>query len=205
MRLLICFLGALTIAGCASAPKAPPSGVLSPTCAATPVKVPDLEKFGFTPAPGKVVVVRLFRVSCPFCKEDLAHIGSLFQNGVWTKDNVQLFLMAYRKEGVEDRGSFDKFMREEMSGYGIPMEAAQVVYVDKEFYSLVKSRNADGAPIFEGWKAVPFGLVFGKDGRLAYRGHFTSSQAEEEQQYRFITGLQREVCNPDGGGEHHHH
>jgi hypothetical protein len=158
------------------------------------VTVGDLAKFGFAPAPDKVVVMRLFRVSCPVCKEDLVRIGSYFQNGTWSKDHVQLFLIAYRKEGVEDRHTFDSFMREQMGTFGIPLEAAQVVYVDKDYYALLKSKAASGDLIFDGWRAVPFGLVFARNGRLAYRGHFTTSTGTEDEHYRFVTQLQKENC-----------
>lgn len=185
--------------GCASTYK-PPENVLAAKCQATPVKVSDLEPFSFTGAPGKVVVVRLMRISCPFCKEDLLRIGSFFQSGKWTKENVHLFLIAYRKEGVEDRKTFDKFMREELPNFGIPLEATQAIYVDKDYYTLVKSKNKDKHLIFEGWKAVPFGLVFGKDGRLAYRGHFTTSAHAEDEHYQFVTGLQKEICTANNPG-----
>lgn len=187
------FLFALLLAGCSSSPKRV-EPILADSCAKTPVQVGDLAPYGFQPAPGKVVVTRLFRVNCPFCKDDLRKIGGYFHDGVWSKDNVQIFLMAYRKEGAEDRRSFDKFMREELNGFGIPPEAAQVVYVDKDYYQLVKARNKNGDLLFEGWRAVPFGLVFAKDGRLAYRGHFTTSPETEETQYAFIKKLQTEVC-----------
>lgn len=181
--------------GCASSrPVEAPNPILAPTCARTPIQVSDLEPLGFQSAPGKVVVVRLFRVSCPFCKEDLAHIGALFQNGTWTKARVQLFLIAYRKEGVENRKSFDRFMREELLSFGIPPEAAQVIYLDKNYDQLVKTKSASGELLLDGWRAVPFGLVFAKEGRLAYRGHFTTSSGAENKHYAFVTELQNETC-----------
>lgn len=168
--------------------------IISPKCETTPIQISDLERLGFAASPGKVVVVRLFRVSCPFCKEDLLRIGSLFQNGTWTKENVQLFLIAYKKEGIEDRKTFSLFMREELPHLGIPLEAAQVVYLDKNYDSLIKTKGAKGELLFEGWRAVPFGLVFAKNGRLTYRGHFTTSIGIEDEHYRFITDLQKESC-----------
>lgn len=186
-------LFAMILAGCSSAPKTP-EPILAAHCEKTAVNVGDLAPYGFQTAPGKVVVTRLFRVNCPFCKDDLRKIGGFFHDGTWTKDNVQVFLIAYRKEGAEDRRSFDKFMREELHGFGIPPEATQVVYVDKDYYQLVKARNKSGDLVFEGWRAVPFGLVFAKDGRLAYRGHFTSSPEMEDTHYAFIKNLQTEVC-----------
>lgn len=184
------------VIGCGSGSIKDPPKILAATCQPTPVTVGDLQKFGFVPTPGKIVVVRLMRISCPFCKEDLHRIGALFQNGTWSKDKVQVFLIAYRKEGVEDRKTFDRFMREELLQTGIPMEAVQAVYLDKDYYSLVKSKNANGDLVFETWKAVPFGLVFGRDGRLAYRGHFTTSPGSEEVHYNFVTHLQNEPCKP---------
>jgi hypothetical protein len=183
----------LFLSGCSSGP-VKKSNILAPTCQDTKIKVTDLQKLGFVPAPGKVVVVRLFRISCPFCKEDLLRIGSMFQTKAWSPENVQLFLIAYKKEGVEDRKTFDAFVRGEFRSLGIPLEAAQIVYVDRDYYSLVKTKSKSGDRVFEGWKAVPFGLVFAKDGRLAYRGHFTTSASTEDQHYDFITRLQSETC-----------
>lgn len=189
-------LSLLLITACSSSPKVTPS-ILAPKCEITPVQIGDLEPFGFQPAPGKIVVVRLMRINCPFCKEDLMRLGSFFQNGTWSKDKVHVFLIAYRKEGIEDRKTFDKFMREELGNFGIPMEAVQATYLDKDYYTLVKSHNKAGKLIFQDWKAVPFGLVFGKDGRLAYRGHFTTSPGTEDSHYQFISGLQTETCAPN--------
>lgn len=188
-------LAAFTLTACSSAPKAPPD-ILAPTCRKTPINAADLARFGFVPAPGKIIVTRLFRTNCPFCKEDLLRIGSLFQSGAWSKDKVQLDLIAYRKEGIEDRKTFDAFVRGEFGGFGIPPEAAQIVYIDKNYYSLVKTKARSGDLLFEGWRAVPFGLVFGKDGRLAYRGHFTVSPGAEDAHYDFVTKLQGETCSP---------
>ena len=142
------------------------------------------------------MIARVFRIACPSCKEDLFKIGSFFQNGVWTSDKVQVFLIAYKKEGVEDRKTFDHFMREQMGSFGIPLESAQVVYLNKDYFKLVKTRNRQGHLLFEGWRAVPFGMVFGKDGRLAYRGHFTSSPEQEDEHYQFINKLLNETCQP---------
>ena len=185
----------LSLSGCASTYKAP-SYVLAAKCEDTPVKVSDFEQLGFTAAPGKVVVIRLMRINCPFCKEDLLRIASFYQNGTWDKDKVHLFLIAYRKEGVEDRKTFDNFMREELPNLGIPMEAVQATYIDKDYYALVKAKGKKGELLFEGWKAVPFGLVMGTDGRLAYRGHFTNTAKLEDSHYQFVTSLQKETCPP---------
>jgi len=197
MRLFF-LLSVLLITACSSTSKQT-SAYMVPKCEDTPVKIGDLEPFSFQPAPGKIVVVRLMRINCPFCKEDLMRLGSFFQNGSWSKDKVHIFLIAYRKEGIEDRKTFDKFMREELGNFGIPMEAVQAIYLDKDYYTLVKNRNKAGKLIFEDWKAVPFGLVFGKDGRLAYRGHFTATAGSEDAHYGFITKLQTETCGQNSG------
>ena len=198
LRVLTVATACATVVGCAThrTPPQPTEGILAPQCHSTPVSAKDLRTFGFAPAANKVVVVRLFRMSCPFCKEDLLRIGSLFQNGTWSKDKVQLALIAYKKEGVEDRKTFDRFMREEISQFGIPLEAAQVVYVDKDYYKLVRTKNSQGDLVLEGWRAVPFSLVFGKDGRLAYRGHFTSTPTDSDRHYKFVTDLLAEQCEP---------
>lgn len=121
-------------------------------------------------------------------------IGQLFRDGSWKPETVQLLLIGYRKEGVEDRSTFDTFVREDLPQFGIPPEAVQMVYLDKTYYELIKSKNSKGKPVFETWRAVPFGMIFGKDGRLAYRGHFSESPITQEEQYRFVTDLQSEVC-----------
>lgn len=193
MRALLILLF-LFISGCFSGSVKPALETRTVACTETPVKVGDLSTLGFNVSSGKVVVVRLMRINCPFCREDLLHMGALFQSGKWTKEHIQIFLIAYRKEGVEDRRTFDKFMREELPDSGVPMEAVQAVYLDKDYYTLVKARNAHGDLLFESWRGVPFGLVFALDGRLAYRGQFTSSPGADESQYKFITELQTEKC-----------
>jgi hypothetical protein len=57
-------------------------------------------------------------------------------------------------------------------------------------------KTASGEPLFTGWNGIPFGLVFGKDGRLAFRGHFTMNDVYEDAHYKFITDLQKETCSP---------
>lgn len=184
---------ALLLTGCASrAPKR--SNILAAHCQPTAVTVSDLEPLGFLPAPGKVVVARIIRVSCPYCKDDLLRMGARFQNGEWSKNDVEVFLVAYRKEGIEDRSTFDSFVRDEMGTFGIPPDAVQIVYRDRDYFTLSQTRSAKNLPLFEGWKAVPFGMVFAKDGRLAYRGHFTTSTGAESEHYRFVTALQTEKC-----------
>lgn len=189
-RLLI--FGLFLFSACSHAPKK--TDFVARACGPTPVMAADLSRFAFTADPAKVTVVRLFRANCPFCKEDLMRIGQLFRDGSWKPQTVQLLLIGYRKEGVEDRSTFDKFVREDLPQFGIPPEAVQMVYLDKTYYALIKSKNSKGKRIFETWRAVPFGMIFGKDGRLAYRGHFTESPITQEEQYRFVTDLQNEVC-----------
>ena len=64
----------------------------------------------------------------------------------------------------------------------------------KIFPELSQKKNKSGATLFDGWRGVPFALVFGKDQRLAFRGHFTSSPENEEKHYKYIGQLQAETC-----------
>lgn len=190
-RVLAAFSVLVTLASCQSTRK---QDVRPESCGPTPVMLKDLEPFGFQSTGKKVVIVRLFRGSCPFCKEDLRRLGEMFKAKKWSPEDVQLFLIAYYKEGVENQQSFDSFVREQFSSFQIPMEATQIIYINKSYYDLIRSQNAAGKAIFEGWKAVPFGLIFARDGRLADRGHFTQSEASQEGQYKLISRLQKETC-----------
>jgi hypothetical protein len=153
----------------------------------------DLSVFGLEPQPGKIIVTRLFATWCPFCKSDLQRMAKLFKNGTWDPETVHVFLIAYQNHS-ENRSTFDGFRRDGIKSFGFPEGAVHLVYIDKTYPELVRSKNADGRLLFEGWKGVPFGLVFGKDQRLAFRGHFTMSDVSEDQHYAFITGLQKESC-----------
>lgn len=190
-RLMLIFW--LALAGCSSVPK---SGILAPNCAKTQINEQEMEKFGFHPVNGKIVVVRIFASWCPYCKSDLYRMGSLFKSGAWSAQNVNVFLLAYRNHG-EDGTSFADFVKNKFARTGIPREAVQIQYVDKDYTELAKSRSVAGAPLFEDWRGVPFALVFGKDGRLAFRGHFTMSDLSEDAHYKFISGLQHENCVAD--------
>lgn len=176
--------------GCSSAPK---TGILAPKCGRTAVNEHDVEKFGFKAVPDKVVVMRVFATWCPYCKEDLDRIGELFKAGTWKPNEIQIFLLAYSNHG-EDRASFDEFVSKRLASFGIPREAVQLEYVDKTYTELVQEKTASGRVLFGGWRGVPFGLVFGKDGRLAFRGHFTMSVPVEDAHYAFVTTLAKETC-----------
>lgn len=164
-------------------------------CGPTPITSADLSQFNVTPKPGRVVIVRLIRSSCPYCKEDLQQVGLMLKTGQWSADQVQLVLIAYKKPGVESRKTFDDFVRD-LGASGFPIETADLVYLDKTYQALLKVKGKAGSPLLEGWKAVPFGLVFGKDGRLAYRGQFTMSNARQNQHYDLIGDLIKESCPP---------
>ncbi len=177
--------------GCASKP---PKPAFNNDCDRTPVVREDLNQFNVTPAPNKVTVLRIFRSTSPYCREDLMRIGMLFKNGTWSTEHVQLVLIAYKKEGIENRQTFDKFVRQDLVSLGIPLEATQIVFLDKSYPTLAQSKSKSGEPVFAEWKAVPYGLVFAKDGRLAYSGHFTASPALQDNHYKFVTELQTVTC-----------
>lgn len=187
----------LALSACASRPKTEP--VINRTCEKTPIMQSDLTGFNITPAPGKVTVLRIIRSSCPYCKEDLEQIGLMLKTQRWKTEQMQVILVAYRKEGVENRQTFDAFVRE-LAGKGFPIESVQIVYLDKTYPALLKSKTASGELIFEDWKAVPYSLVFAKNGRLAYRGHFTMNHASQDAHYDFLTDLQTESCPPAPAG-----
>lgn len=137
--------------------------------------------------------MRVFATWCPYCKDDLAAIGKRFKSGEWKAENVQLYLMTYKNKR-ENAQTYTAFIRDTFPQYGIPESAAQIVFVDKDFNELSKVKSASGKTMFEGWQGVPFGLVFGKDGRLAFRGHFTQGPPSQDAHYNFISGLSKENC-----------
>lgn len=108
---------------------------------------------------------------------------------------MNLFLLAYVNHG-ENKETFAAFLKSGLATMGIPREALQIKFVDKPYAELAKSKGRSGDLLFEGWKGVPFALVFGKDGRLATRGHFTMSDQSEDDHYKFISQLQKENCVP---------
>lgn len=138
--------------------------------------------------------MRVFATWCPYCKDDLTAIGDGFKKGTWKPDDVQIYLMTY-KNRRENRETYTTFIRDTFPKFGIPSGAAQIVYVDKDFAELSKMKSQTGKLMFEGWQGVPFGLVFGKDGRLAYRGHFTQGPKIQDAHYEFISRLSKENCN----------
>ncbi len=156
-------------------------------CGSTPINVRALEKYGVKVPEGKIVVARIFATWCPYCKDDFAEIGKRFQSKEWREENVHTVFLNY-KNRADDKASFDDFVARKFPTYGIPTTASQLIYIDKEFKELAKD------PLFEGWKGVPFGLVFGKDGRLAFQGHFTNSPKVQDGHYQFISDLTVESC-----------
>jgi hypothetical protein len=192
------FLGASVLAtiNCTSKPKKIPhvDVVAKANCGTTPVNARDLEQFNFSPTPGKVTVVRVFRSTCPFCKEDILRMGEMFRSGKWRTNDIQILFMAYKKEGIESRQSFDRFVREDLNSFAIPLEATQMAFLDKTYPEILQTKSKSGEVIFQDWRAVPYGLVFGRDGRLVYRGHFTTSTGEQDANYKLIAELQAETC-----------
>lgn len=191
-RMIQILAAALFIAGCTSTSKTDDT-VIARQCGPTPITSADLIRFNVTPKPDRVVIVRMIRSSCPYCKEDLQQIALMLKTGQWNAEKIQLVLMAYKKPGVESRKTFDEFVRD-LGASGFPIETADLVYLDKTYQALLKIEGKAGTPILEGWKAVPFGLVFGKDGRLAYRGQFTMTNARQNQHYDLIGDLIKESC-----------
>lgn len=197
MRLIL-FAVALPIlfvtSACSSVKKT--TGVLAPTCEKTAINSSDMAAFGFTPAKDKVVVARIFTTWCPYCKEDMTELGKHFKSGEFTPETVQVLLLTY-KSSRDNKSTFDKFLRETFPKFEIPPSAVQVIYLDKPSNELSKAKTLTGEPLFTGWQGIPFGLVFGNDGRLAFRGHFTTSPQFQEGHYQFIKGLTKETCPPN--------
>ncbi len=190
MRLFSLILLSTVLTACASTK---PAGIMAEKCGPTPIKLKDTEVFGFTPVKNKIVVMRVFATWCPYCKEDLATIGAKFKSGEWKTADVQIYLMSY-KNRRENRETYTEFIRDTFPKFGIPSSAAQIVYVDKDYPQLAKMKSQTKKLMFEGWQGVPFGLVFGKDGRLAFRGHFTQGPSLLDAHYAFITQLTKETC-----------
>lgn len=192
MRRLGLILCAVLFAACSTPKKE--TGVLSTACGSTtPSSIQDLAQFGFSPKAGKIGVMRIFATWCPYCKEDLAALGGLFANKKLTPENTEVYLLAF-KNSKETKSSFDVFVKKNFAAFGIPKSITQIVYVDKNFEELSKSASASGAPLFTGWQGMPFGLIFAKDGRLAFRGHFTTSPQFQDNHYDFIADLTKETC-----------
>ena len=189
MRRFLCAL--LLLTACASAKKE--TGVLAPNCGKTDINVKDIEAFGFTAPKNKVAVVRVMSTWCPYCKEDLAEIGGHFRNGDYPPDKVHILLMMY-KNPRENKDTYDKFLRDTFTKFGIPSQAAQIVFINKTAAELSATKTSKGHPLLTGWQGVPFSLVFAKDGRLAFRGHFTTSPQYQDNHYVFIKDLVKEAC-----------
>lgn len=183
------------IVGCFSKPKKD-GPLIERQCRPTPITSADMARFNVTAKPGRVMIARFIRSRCPYCKEDLQQIALMLKTGQWAADKIQLVLIAYKKPGVESRKTFDEFVRD-LAGSGFPIETADLVYVDKTYPALLKVTGQAGEPLLQGWRAVPFGLVFGKDGRLAYRGQFTLTTSLQNQHYDLIGDLIKENC-PSG-------
>ena len=182
---------ALIFASCVSS-KIP--GMLAEKCGAdSPVRAHDMSSFGFLPAKNKIIVMRVFATWCPYCKDDLKQIGELFKKGEWKPEDVQIYLMSYRNKR-ENHKTYLEFIRSTFSSFNIPLDAAQIVYVDKDYNELIKMKNIAGKTIFDGWQGLPYALVFGKDGRLVFRGHFTQGPSVQDAHYAFISKLLRENC-----------
>jgi hypothetical protein len=185
----------LVVTGCGSTPKKSVQ-TYNRDCAPTAVQAKDMARFNVTPVPGKVMVVRFMRSACPYCREDLQQAGLMFKIGKWDADKINLILIAYKKEGVETRQTFDTFVRTELAKTSFPIEKAQIIFLDRTYPELLVSKNENGELILSDWKAVPYSLVFAKDGRLAYRGHFTMIPSQQHSHYDFITSMQDEKCEP---------
>lgn len=190
-KFLITMSSALISASCVSS-KIP--GMLAEKCGAdSPVRANDMASFGFLPAKNKIIVMRVFATWCPYCKDDLKQIGELFQKGDWKPEDVQIYLMSYKNKR-ENHKTYLEFIRSTFPAFNIPLDAAQIVYVDKDYNELIKMKNIAGKTIFDGWQGLPYALVFGKDGRLVFRGHFTQGPAAQDAHYAFITKLLKESC-----------
>lgn len=191
LRILTIMLPVLISTSCVSS-KIP--GVIAEKCGSnSPVMASDMETFGFLPAKNKVVVMRVFATWCPYCKDDLKQIGELFKKGEWKPEDVQIYLMSYKNKR-ENHKTYLEFIRSTFPAFNIPLDAAQIVFVDKDYNELIKTKNISGKTIFEGWQGVPYGLVFGKDGRLVFRGHFTQGPSTQDAHYSFISKLTKETC-----------
>lgn len=195
-HLFIGLVFATVALGCAQPQRAAGGPVTSSRCGATAVTASDLSLLNVSPTPGKVKVVRMIRSSCPYCRDDLMRMGLLFKGGEWKTDAIQVVVIGYRKEKVENRKTFDEFVRDELPQFGIPLEAMQVIYLDKTYPALKQTKTGKGERMLAGWQAVPYGLAFGRDGRLVYAGQFTVTAKDQDEHYQMITKLQTETCQP---------
>jgi hypothetical protein len=193
MKILMWLLLSTCLLSCQSTPNKTNAVEINLACGKTPVTENDMQTFGFEPAPGKVVVMRIFATWCPFCKTDLGKISEHFKSGEWKPEQVNVFLLAYKNHS-ESKATYDKFVKEKLAELGLPSSSFQIHYIDHTYPELLNFKTAAGIPYFTGWNGVPFALLFGKDGRMAFRGHFTMSDKTESEQYKMITQLAGETC-----------
>lgn len=196
MKFISAFVAIFLLSACKTAATKSPYHI---ACESTLVQAKDLENLGLQPAADKIRVVRILRTSCPSCRTDLENIAARFQNGEWSKDKIQIILIGYNKPGLESRASFDEFVRERLTTLGIPIEATQMIWINKSYNALLETRTAGGERLFADWKAVPYAMVFGKNGRTVFRGQFTITPAMQEEHYRTITAIQEEKCSGHSG------
>lgn len=173
----------LFVIGCASTSR---SGLVAPACGPSAQNVGELTRFGFKPEKGKVTVFRIFATWCPYCHDDLGEIARRFASGEWSKDDVSVLLLAYRNR-KEDRASFNEFKRPSIPGL-------QLEYVDQDHKELSVVKGVDGQPLLPEWRGVPYGMIFGKDGRMVFRGHFTHSPPFQAAHYKLIGKVAHESC-----------
>lgn len=182
----------VTSTSCSTSSK---TGVIASECGKkTDVQLSDLAALGVTPPKDKVVVLRVFASWCPYCKEDFTELGKMFKAQKLTAENSQVILLGYHNRR-ETKTTFETFMKDTFPTFGIPASAIQAFYIDEDYASLSTRQTSSRKPIFAGWQGVPFTLVFAKDGRLAFRGHFTTSPPLQDSHYNFIHQLTSEICS----------
>ena len=117
------------------------------------------------------------------------------QSQQWPEDQIQVMLLNYNNSG-DDQQDFDRFKNNVFPGYRIPPGMVQLVFLNQDYKYLQSRKAKDAKPLFADWRGVPYALIFGKDGRLVYRGHFTSSPNVQASHYDLIASLTKEQCKP---------
>lgn len=191
MQIVLALLLFFSLSACQSAKL---KALYNLNCKPTSVSQKDLEPLGLQIPAHKVTVVRILRTSCPSCKADLEKIAELFQSGKWNKDSVHLIIIGYNKPGLESRASFDTFVRERLTSLGIPLEAVQMIWLNKSYSALLETKTASGDLLFKNWKAVPYGMIFSKEGHLVFRDQFSMTADSQDFHYQTISSLQGEQC-----------
>lgn len=138
----------------------------------------------------KVHVIRLMATWCPHCKNDLKHLNDNFQNGTYKKDQVQVHLISYNNR-KEKQDTAQKFARTASKTFApFAQDNFSLSFWDKAYTDIEPLHNEHGTTLFPQWTGVPFGIIVDCQDNVIFRGHFTDSPEQEQEQYAMIAKAQ---------------